>query len=416
MSVKESSTIQIVSVALIIIAIIVSGASYTNTAGLNTKIGDLSDQVEELTSAELELASSVVDMGKAVGETGEDIAAIEERIKDIEEKIPRERTEMLVWVSIGERELVESYVAPIMLAEYNCKIIVEECLVSEMLTKLKAEKNYPSFDVCSLDAANLITAKALGLLHKITVDDVPNAKKIPDVLLDADEYSLPRKMSFTGLWYDYELFEEKGWEPPDSWYDLWDPKYENRVVLPPGAGTWSWSLFQIINKLEGGDIETNWEPGFAKIKELLPNVHSFSPRSSNTMTLVERDEAWLGPFGLSYAIVAQEKGITMAPVFPKEGVEINVGSFIIPVNTPNLDLALKYIDIRLSAEFQAEQYRKISDGPVNPDVIDLLTSEELETYLYSKENMEQSYQNAIEVYAARKEEFMERWNTEIETK
>ncbi|MFC1804073.1 extracellular solute-binding protein [Thermoproteota archaeon] len=329
---------------------------------------------------------------------------------------PKPPTEMLVWAAIGEKALVESYIAPIMLEEYNCKIIVEEALVSEMLTKLKAEGDNPSFDVASLDSANIITAKNLGLLHKITVDDVPNLKEIPEGLLDPTQYSVPRTLSFVGLWYDYELFESKGWDPPDSWYDLWDPKFENRVVLPPGAGTWSWSLFQIINRLEGGDIETNWDPGFAKIKELLPNVHSFSPRSSNTMTLVERDEAWLGPFGLSYTVVAQGKGITMKPVFCKEGIEYSKGNVVITANAPNIDLAYKYVNLILSAGYQAEQYTTNSYGPINPNAIDLLTAEELKNYMFTEENIALSYPNAVETYAARKEEFMERWNTEIETK
>ena len=93
MSRKDVSTIQIVSVVLIIIAIIVSGVSYGNTAGLDRKIGEMSGKIEglddtigELTSAELELASTMKDLGEAIGEYGETITAIEERLKELEEE------------------------------------------------------------------------------------------------------------------------------------------------------------------------------------------------------------------------------------------------------------------------------------------------------------------------------------------
>lgn len=104
---EKTSTVQIVSVVLIIVAIIVSGASYINTSGLRGEMGELSGKIEglsytieELTSAESELASAVVDLGMAVGKTGEEIEAIEERIKGIEERIkpvPEEFEQILVW-------------------------------------------------------------------------------------------------------------------------------------------------------------------------------------------------------------------------------------------------------------------------------------------------------------------------------
>ena len=330
---------------------------------------------------------------------------------------PKPPTEMQVWVAIGTRDLVEKHIAPIMLEEYNAKLIIEEALSAENLAKLVAEKDNPITDFFMMDEGPFKQAKALGLCHEVTEADAPNLRDVPDKFKDPDNLGAPTLLTFFGQFYDFDVFEKEGWDVPDSWYDLWDPKYKNRVVLPTASSTWSYTFFQIINQLEGGDIETNWEPGFAKIKELVPNLHSFSPRSSNTMTLVERDEVWIGPFGLNYALTAEHlKGITMRGAYPKEGVNYNVAWMLIPKNAPHLDLAYALLNIYLSAEFQAQQYRDTFFGPVNSKVFDSLTPEEKALYPFTDEVIAKANPTNWDVYAEKKDQFIERWSTEIETK
>jgi len=330
---------------------------------------------------------------------------------------PKPPTEMQIWVAIGLRELFEKNVAPKMLEQYNVKLIIEEGLSAENLAKLVAEKDNPITDFFMMDEGPFKQAKALGLCQKITEADVPNLKDIPDKFRDPNELGAPTIVGFFGLFYDYDVFEKNGWELPDSWYDLWDPKYKNRVVLPTASSTWSYTFFAIINKLEGGDLETNWEPGFEKIKELVPNLHSFSPRSSNTMTLVERDEVWIGPFGIDYALTAELlKGITMRGAYPKEGVNYDVSWMLIPKNAPHLDLAYSLLNLYLSADFQAQQYRDTFFGPVNPKAFELLTPEEKIIYPYTEDNIAKANPTNWDVYAEKKDQFIEKWSTEIETK
>jgi putative spermidine/putrescine transport system substrate-binding protein len=329
---------------------------------------------------------------------------------------PKPPTEMQVWVGIGSRELVEEVVKPIMLEEYNVELFIEEGLSAENLAKAVAEKDNPVADVFFMDEGPFKQAKELGLCHELTVDNVPNLNYIPQKFKDPDSLGAPVSISFHGLWYDYDVFDENGWDEPDSWYDLWDERFKDRVVIPTSSSTWSYMLFHIINGLEGGDIEENWEPGFAKLKELVPNLHSFSPRSSNTMTLVERDEAWIGNFGVRYAITADlQKGITMAPAYPKEGVYFGVSWMFIPDNAPHLDLAYKFLNIILSDEYQAAKFRQTFQGSVNPKAYDLLSESMQDLYPFTQENIDNAKPINWDVYAERKDEFIERWSTEIET-
>lgn len=119
MSRNEVSTIQTVTVVLIIIAIIVSGVSYSNTTGLKGNISELRGKIEglddtlgELASAEFELASAVVDIGKAVGEYGESISAIEERLKEIEKAEPTPIKEEITLI-VGTQIPVAGPISPI---------------------------------------------------------------------------------------------------------------------------------------------------------------------------------------------------------------------------------------------------------------------------------------------------------------
>lgn len=97
---EKISTIQTVSVILIIVAIIVSGVSVSYITSLSGKMdklvsaeSELSGKIDELTSAELELVSTVGDLGEVLGEYGEKIAGIEERIKALEEEAAKPTVE-----------------------------------------------------------------------------------------------------------------------------------------------------------------------------------------------------------------------------------------------------------------------------------------------------------------------------------
>ena len=93
---KSVSTIQMVSVILIIIAILVSGISLSSITGLSgkteeqgaklsTKIDELAASTAELKSAELELVTATADLINTVEASAEKITALEERLKKLEE-------------------------------------------------------------------------------------------------------------------------------------------------------------------------------------------------------------------------------------------------------------------------------------------------------------------------------------------
>ena len=329
---------------------------------------------------------------------------------------PKPPVEMAVYAAVGERSILEKIVSPVFLEKYNCKLLIIEGLSAENLAKATAEKDNPVASVVMMDEGPFKQAKALGLCHKVTEKEIPNLAKVPKEYLDSDQLGVINRLVTFGLWYDYKTFKEKGWDPPSSWYDLWDPKFKGRVVLPTGSSTWSFIFAMIINTLEGG-TETNWDPGFKKVKTLVPNLHSFSPRSSNTMTLVQRGEAWIGPFGLAYTLAAdREKGIPMKGVIPKEGGAFYASWILIPKNAKNLELAYRLVDYVLSAEYSAEHFKTTFFGSVHPETSGRLTGEYRELYesTYKPEALKKLWPTNWDIYATMKDKFLERWSKEIE--
>jgi len=97
---SRNETIQNLSVVLIILAVLVSGASYLSIGGikdtteaLTSKTDKMSIFVEELVSVESELVDSVDEVGKVMVDFGETILGLETKISEIEKRIGKLETD-----------------------------------------------------------------------------------------------------------------------------------------------------------------------------------------------------------------------------------------------------------------------------------------------------------------------------------
>jgi len=84
---SKNYTTQNISVILIVVAILVSGASLTYITGLSSKIDELGTSIEEMTSTEAELTDAVIAVGHSLAGFEESISEIEKRLEDIEKPV-----------------------------------------------------------------------------------------------------------------------------------------------------------------------------------------------------------------------------------------------------------------------------------------------------------------------------------------
>jgi putative spermidine/putrescine transport system substrate-binding protein len=107
-----------------------------------------------------------------------------------------------------------------------------------------------------------------------------------------------------------------------------------------------------VAKLNGGS-EKNFEPAFAKIKELLPNVAAVAPSPGALATLFQQGEVWIAPNYYNSIMLLKERGVDVEFAIPETGAVAIRTTIHIVKNSKVPDLALKYIDVLLSPKVQA---------------------------------------------------------------
>jgi putative spermidine/putrescine transport system substrate-binding protein len=198
----------------------------------------------------------------------------------------------------------------------------------------------------------------VSTLNQGAVDNVwlPfNEKLMPNLKRVLPQYRLPgdRGVYFAsspiGLMYNTDVFKQKGWKPPTSWKDLFDPKFKGRVALWDAPG-WSYNGLVATAKLNGGS-EQNMEPGF-KIYENAAKAgqfQSFFVSANQAQQLLVSGTAWIAPFlfGVMEPWVAQ--GAPLAYVVPKEGqIAFPFGFAMVKGSTPEQQkAAMQVVDMML---------------------------------------------------------------------
>src|ERR1700749_3066526 len=92
--------------------------------------------------------------------------------------------------------------------------------------------------------------------------------------LRGDKFAAPAGISTMGVLYNKDVFAQKGWAAPTSWFDLWDPKYKGRVGTFSSNSSGQIAMLTVIAKALTGDWK-NLDAAFAKMHELKPNVADF---------------------------------------------------------------------------------------------------------------------------------------------
>jgi putative spermidine/putrescine transport system substrate-binding protein len=122
-----------------------------------------------------------------------------------------------------------------------------------------------------------------------------------------------------GLMYSTKVFKDKGWDPPTSWNDLWDPRFKGKVALYD-APSWSFNGLVITARLHGGS-ETDIEPGMKLYEQAAKNGQIQSVYISNDAArqLLVSGDAWITPFFYGIMQPWVDEGAPLGYAVPKEG-------------------------------------------------------------------------------------------------
>ncbi len=306
--------------------------------------------------------------------------------------------------------LLKEQVLPPFEAETGAEIIYVPGNSTDTLAKLQAQKGAQELDVVFLDDGPMFQAVNFGFCD--TIQDAAIFEDVYDIAQMGTDKAVGVGFVVTGLAYNTETFEEKGWAPPSSWEDLTDSKYEGMLVVPPINNTYGLHALVMMARLRGGS-ENDIDPGFtAFVDEVGPNVLVYEPSSGKMSELFQNGEIALSVWGSGRLKALADTGFPGEFVYPDEGgVALMVGACPV-VDSDVPELAQKLVQHFLKPEYQVLMAEIVGFGPTNKKAV---LPEELGAKLpYGPERIEAL--NAVDwnVINPARGEWTKKWTRQVE--
>ena len=217
-----------------------------------------------------------------------------------------------------------------------------------------------------------------GLVAEIDTSKLTNWDKVPETYkapgnFNGKQYFVPWDWGFSSILYRTDKVEAV-----DSWNILFDETYDNRISMwDDGPGAVSVSSY-----IHGWD-ETQITPDqFEQAKQewiaQAPlNRLYWSAEYTDLVPAFQNNEVWIAyAWQGSYATLLGE-GMPVAYADPVEGRNSYIGMYGINVNSPNYDLALRYLDAQLGMTTGTNLVTNGYYGHANSEVMASITDETL---------------------------------------
>jgi len=275
----------------------------------------------------------------------------------------------------------------------------------DIAAKIRATAGSPEIDVAYMDISIAKQIKNEKLLETLDFPSLASHSEVAGQAFDPDGQFVNFMTAATVIAYNPSLVSE----PPDSWEDLFDPQYAGKVALGDITGTSGMHFLIAVNKMKGGDFETQ-DAGFAAIDTLMPNVVMLYTQADQLVQLFERGEIAMAPWYPDRIGSAADKGVPVAVAYPKEGAVGIQPTVSVPMGAANKELAMQYIDVLLSKEGQKCFAERKYAGPVNTTVE---LSVKVKAIVPFGESYERLWYPDSDAIAELRPGWTERWQKEI---
>src|SRR5580692_4080103 len=260
-------------------------------------------------------------------------------------------------------EADRNIISPAFKAATGASVTQSIVLGTDQVARLTAAKgNRPPFDVAFFDTPQVLDAAKEGLIVEYPAAKSPNfAGLIPKF---QDKWGPKITMQVIGIGYN----PKKITTPPKSWDDLWDPKYKGRVGLTALNSQLGIAFLAELNRVKGGS-ETDFEPAFKALRELLPNVGAIGANLGAYATLWQQEQIDIAPYNFNFVQTLKGKDVPVDLSIPGTGAVGWFTSMHVVANAAEPDLAVEYIDTHLDPAVQSAMARPPYDViPTNSNV------------------------------------------------
>jgi putative spermidine/putrescine transport system substrate-binding protein len=217
----------------------------------------------------------------------------------------------------------------------------------DQVGKIQASRNNPPFDVVLFDEGPLINAIKADILDKFPAAESKNVADIPDSFRHPDGYAPVITAQLAGIAYN----PKKVSAPPTSWADLWKPEYKGRVGLTGMTSSLGTAFMIEVAKMNGG-TDTDLEPAFRKMQELLPNIGAIAPSPGALAALFQQGQIDIAFNYFNNVELLRAKGVDVAFARPSTGAVVIRTSAQIVKNNQNPKAVLQYLDVLMEPEVQ----------------------------------------------------------------
>lgn len=280
---------------------------------------------------------------------------------------------------------------------------------TENLARLLAQKGNQEMDVVILDDGPMYQAEALGFCDSL--GELPSLPDIYDIARMGSDKAIGVGFVATGFAYSTDMFEQEGWEPPKSWMELADPKYDQLLSIPPISNTYGLHTLVMMARLNGGS-ETDIDPGFETlVEEVAPKVLVFEPSSGKMSELFQNGEIALSIWGSGRVKALADTGFPVEFAYPEEGAVALMVAACPVVESDVPEAARAFIDYLLQPDIQVRLAETNGFGPTNRKTV---LPEELQTLPYGPDKIENMVAVDWNVINPLREEWTQRWAREVE--
>ena len=225
----------------------------------------------------------------------------------------------------------------------------------ELMARMKAEgANSPADVLLTVDTSRLARAKDLGLFQ--SVDSPVLEARVPGYLQDEDNQWFGLSQRARIIFFS----KERVAEPPQTYADLADPKYQGQICIRSSSNTYNQTLLASIVTHQGEDVARAWAKG------VVANM-ARSPQGGDTDQLRgivsgECDISVSNTYYFARSIRKDVSGVSaerdqIGWVFPDQGgngAHMNLSGGGVALHAPNRDNAIKFLEYLASD--QAQQY------------------------------------------------------------
>jgi putative spermidine/putrescine transport system substrate-binding protein len=223
-------------------------------------------------------------------------------------------------------------------------------LATDQVAKLEAGRGKPPFDVAIMDEGPLLDAVKAGVLDKYPVDKSPNYKDLLPKF--QDPWGPKISLQVIGIGFNPKKIKDR----PKSWNDLLNPAYKGRVGLTALNSTLGMAFMVDLARTRGGS-DSDIEPAFKALKELLPNVGAISANLGAHAALFQQEQIDIAPYNFNFVQTLKEKGVDIDFATLDTGIPAWTTSLHLVKNAVQPDLAVQYIDAHLAPEVQEDMER-----------------------------------------------------------